>query len=62
MTNNNDNNDGNISLSNNENANNKMENNENNTMIIIVKNGRILKINNIVKSVCFHVMHMSTPP
>ena len=34
---------------------------KNNTMIIIVKKQRMLKINEIVKSVCFQVIHIHSP-
>ena len=56
MTNNNDKNGDNISLSNKNNDDNDIWNNKNNTMMIIIKNWRMLRINKIVKSVYFHVV------
>ena len=56
MTNNNDKNGDNISLSNKNNDDNDIWNNKNNTMMIIIKNWRMLRINKIVKSVYFHVI------
>ena len=52
----------NISFGNDNYANDEIENNKNNTLIVIGKNQRMLKINKIVKSVCFYVipnMHFS---
>ena len=46
----------NINLGNDINANNEIQHNINSTMMILVKNGRMLKINKIAKSVCFHVI------
>ena len=43
----------NINLSNENDGNNEMSTNKNSNMIIIVKKPKVLKINKIVKSVCF---------
>ena len=56
MINNNDKNYDNVSLDNDSNVNNEIYNNKNNTMTIIVKKQNMLKINKIIKSVCFHVI------
>ena len=56
MTNNNDKNGDNISLSNKNNDDNDIWNNKNNTMTIVIKNWRMLRINKIVKSVYFQVI------
>ena len=56
MTNNNDKNGDNISLSNKNNDDNDIWNNKNNTMTIVIKNWRMLRINKIVESVYFQVI------